>query len=64
MESGNVNFDEHVEVQDYESIKKLEEYTSFIYFYEGMLDEDATNQIGNQQKTLVSAQLQLVNVEL
>ena len=48
MESPNVNFDEHVEVKDNEPTKKLEEYKSFVYFYEGMSDEeDVANQIGN-----------------
>ena len=44
-----MNFHENVEVQYNESIKKLEEYKSFVYFYEGMPDEEeATNQIGNR----------------
>ena len=48
VESANVNFDEHAEVQDNASIKKLEEYKSFVYFYEGMpTEEEATNQVGN-----------------
>ena len=56
MESANVNFDEHVEVQDNESIKKPKEYKSFVYFYEGMHNEEkVVNQIGNQQNVLVSA---------
>ena len=51
MESENVNFDEHVEVQNDESTKKLEEYKSFVYFYEGMTnEEDAINQNRNQKK--------------
>ena len=62
MESANVNFDEHTEVQDDESIKKIEEYISFVYFYEGMhTKEEATNQVGNQQQVLVSTESQLVN---
>ena len=49
MESANVNFDEHTEVQVDESIKKLEEYKSFVYFYQGMPTEDEfVNQVGNQ----------------
>ena len=65
VESANVNFDEHAEIQDNASIKKLEEYKSIVYFYEGMFDEgDATNQNGNQQKTSVSVESQQVNVEL
>ena len=49
MESANVNFDEHIEIQDDESIKKLEEYISFVYFYEGMhTEEEASNHVTNQ----------------
>ena len=40
VESANVNFDEHTEIQIDETIKKLEEYRSFVYFYEGMLAEE------------------------
>ena len=40
LESENVNFDEHVEVQDNESIRKLEEYESFVYFYKGIHNEE------------------------
>ena len=44
--------------EDNASIKKLEEYKSFVYFYEGMLDkEEATNQVGNQQQVSVSVEL-------
>ena len=65
MESENINFDEHAEVQDNESIKKIEEYKSFVYFYEGMSYEgDSANQNGNQQKNLVSTKSQPVNAEL
>ena len=65
MESANVKFDEHAEVQDNASIKKLEEYKSFLYFYEGMpVAEEAANQVGNQQQVLVSAESQPVNAEL
>ena len=50
VQSANVNFDEHVEVQENESTKKPKEYKSFVYFYEGMSnEEDVANQIGNQQ---------------
>ena len=44
VESENVNFDEYTEVHDDEPIRRLEEYKSFVYFYEGMpTKEDATN---------------------
>ena len=65
MESANVNFDEHIEVQDDESIKKLEEYRSFVYFYEGIpIQEEATNPIANQQQVSVSAESQPMNAKL
>ena len=48
VKSANVKFYEHVEVQDNASIKKLEKYKSFVYFYEGMpTKEEAANQGGN-----------------
>ena len=56
MESANVKFDELAEVQNVECTKKIEEYKSFGYFYEGMPNEgDAANQNGNQKQTLVSS---------
>ena len=65
MESANVNFDEYTEVHDDESIKRSEEYRSFVYFYEGMpVDEEATNPIVNQKQVLVSTKSQPVNTEL
>ena len=46
VESANINFDEYNEVHDDESIKGIEEYKSFVYFYEGMpAEEDFTNQM-------------------
>ena len=49
VESENVNFDEHTEVQDDESIKRLEEYRSFVYFYDEMpTEEEPSNPIANQ----------------
>src|SRR5271154_6778410 len=45
VESANVNFDEHVEVH-VEEPRGLEEYKTFIYFYEGMPnEEEAVNQV-------------------
>ena len=44
-----MNYDEYIEVNEDESMKKLEEYKSFVYFYEGMpAEEDAKNQVTNQ----------------
>ena len=46
VESANVNFDEFTKVHEVESTKELEQYKSFIYFYEDMpTKEDATNQV-------------------
>ena len=43
-----MNFDEYIEVHDVEPIKRLEEYKSFVYFYEGMpTEEEVVNQVGN-----------------
>ena len=65
MDSENVNFDEHAKTQDNAYIKKLEEYKSFVYFYEGMpIEEEDANQVGNQQKVSVSTESQPVNIEL
>ena len=65
VESANVKFDEHTKVQDDESIKKLEEYRFFVYFYEGMLAEEETaNQVGNQQQVSISIESQPVNAKL
>ena len=49
MESANVNFDESAEVQENKSTKEPEQYKSFIYFYEGMPNEEKiANSVGNQ----------------
>ena len=64
MESANVNFDEYKEVHDDESMKKIEEYKSFVFFYEGMPSkEDVTDQFGNQQKVSVIAESHSMNVK-
>ena len=48
VESANVNFDKYTEVHDDECIKRLEEYISFVYFYERILvEEEVSNQVGN-----------------
>ena len=36
VESANVKFDELAKVQNVENTKKIEEYKTFVYFYEGM----------------------------
>ena len=65
VESANVKLDELAKVQNDECTKKIEEYKSFIYFYEGMPNEDdAANQNENQQQTTISAESQPVNAEL
>ena len=49
VESANVNFDEHAKVH-VEEPKKLDEYRTFIYSYEGMpIEEEAINQVEIQQ---------------
>lgn len=64
VESANINFDGHTEAQ-VEEPKKIEEYRTFVYFYEGMtIEEEGVNQIRIQQKNLVSAESQPVNAEL
>ena len=65
VESTNLKFDELVEVQNIECTRKIEEYKSFVYFYEGMLNEgEVANENGNQKKTLVSTESQTMNAEL
>ena len=50
MESANVKFDEYTETYETEPMTGLEEYKSFVHFYEGMLaEEDVVNQATNQQ---------------
>ena len=40
VESSNVKFDELAEVQNAKNTKKTEEYKTFVYFYEGMPNDD------------------------
>ena len=48
VESKNVKFDELVKVQNVENTKKIEEYKTFVYFYEGMPnDGEVANKNGN-----------------
>ena len=48
MESANVNFDECIEIHEDESMKKLEEYKSFVYFYEQIpIEKDVANKVLN-----------------
>ena len=54
MESANVNFDELAEEHEVELAKKPEQYKYFIYFYDGIPnEEDATNQVENQQQVSI-----------
>ena len=65
MESANVKFDEYTKVHEVEPMKEIEEYKSFVYFYEGMpTEENATNQVTNQQQVLVTVQSCTMNVKL
>lgn len=46
MESANVKFDEYIEVHEVEPMKEPKEYKSFVYYYEGMPnDEYSLNQV-------------------
>ena len=65
MKSANVNFDEFIEVHEAEPTKELEEYKSFVYFYEGMpTEEDATNQVINQSQVSITVKSQPMNAKL
>ena len=49
VESANVNFDELIEVHEVELAKEPEQYKSFIYFYDGIPnEEDVINEVANQ----------------
>ena len=51
MESANVNFDEFVEEHEAKLAKEPKQYRSFIYFYDGIPnEEDVLNQVANQQQ--------------
>ena len=54
VERKNVRFDELAEVQNVENTKKIEEYKTFVYFYEGIHnnDEIATPNDYQQQNTV------------
>ena len=57
VESTNVKFYELAEVQNVECTKKIEEYKTFVYFYEGMPNEgEVANQNDNQQQTSISVE--------
>jgi hypothetical protein len=64
VESENVNFDEHAKVH-VEEPKRLEEYITFVYSYEGIpIEEDVINQFEMQHQVSVSAESHPGNVEL
>ena len=64
VESENIKFDEHIEVHHDESIKRPEEYKSFVYFYEGMpIEEDFIDQVEIQQQVLVIVESWPMNTE-
>ena len=49
VESENVNFDEFIKVHEAELEKEPKKYRSFIYFYDGIPnEEDVVNQVANQ----------------
>ena len=48
VESANVNFDEFIKVDEAKLATEPEQYRSFIYFYDGILnEEDVANQVAN-----------------
>ena len=60
-----MKFDEYTKVYEVEPMKELEEYKSFVYFYEGMhVEEDVANQATNQQKVSMIVESHTMNVEL
>ena len=65
MESENVNFDEIVEEHDDDELgKESENYRSFVYFYDGMKNqEDVVNKTPNQQQISISVKSQIMNEE-
>ena len=57
VESTNVNFDEFVEEHEVELAKEPKQYRSFIYFYDGIPnEEDVVNQVANKQKISILAE--------
>lgn len=65
MESANLKFDEYIEVYEAKPMNELEEYKSFVFFYENMLaDADVVNQVVNQQQVSVIAESHTMNLEL
>ena len=54
MENENVKLDEYREVHENEPKKELENYRTFMYYYEDMFDNDdnSTNQFSNQQESM------------
>ena len=65
VERANVNFDEFVEEHEVELAKESKQYRSFIYFYDGIPnEEDVVNQVANQKQVSIPAESQTMNVEL
>ena len=62
VESANVNFDEFVEDYGEELGKESKNYRSFVYFHDGLPNqEDTMNQTPNQQQISISAESQIMN---
>ena len=55
VKSENVNFDEFAEEHDHVELgKDIDNYRSFVYFYDGILNqEDIVNQTTNQQQVSI-----------
>ena len=66
VERTNVKFDELAKVQNVENTTKIEEYKTFVYFYEGMPNdgEVAIQNDNQQQQNLISVESQTVNAKL
>ena len=56
VKSANVNFDDFAEEHEAEPVKEPEQYRSFIYFYDGIPnEEDIVNQVASQQQFSIPA---------
>lgn len=64
VESANVKFYDYIEVYEATPMKDLEEYKSFVYFYEGMhVEEDDVNHVPNQHQVSVTVESHTMNIE-
>ena len=60
-----MNFDEFTKVHEVVLAKEPRQYRSFIYFYDGIPnEEDVINQATNQQQVSIPTESQSINAEL